>query len=441
MKFMLPDDRWAGSAEAHRVRCPVALDDIVAQPTSSLEKAFGPATGTVSRVGNGMLFALAIVFLGYFASIVAILNIESNGASSTLMDFSAFWAAAKLGLAGDPASAFDPSTFFAALSHGSQVEFNQNFMWLYPPAFHIAIMPFGLMPFSVALAVFSLCSITAFVGAVTTWLPGARGIVGIVVASPAVWMALHAGNLTLVWCAVLLAVLVCLRQGKQTRAGILIAVLTTKPQLGLMLPFALLGASYWRAIVAATVASAGMVAATIAIFGVGYWVAFFDAITSAAELRAADSKHVTSMVSWYAFARIYGADQTLAVAIHFAGLFGVALLVAMLWRQVSLSFDLKTACLLIAIPLSTPYSWHYELVMPTAAIAFLIRDGFGRHWPGRVIIATLWLLPIPAWPLEEVWVAHYAPPVLVICFAACIWLALRGWQPVALAPVTPAPHG
>src|SRR5207253_7794896 len=59
-------------------------------------------------------------------------------------------------------------------------------------------------------------------------------------------------------------------------AGILFGLLTYKPHLGLVLPFALLALGAWRAIFAGTVTAIVLVGTSVAVFGLEPWRSYFE---------------------------------------------------------------------------------------------------------------------------------------------------------------------
>jgi hypothetical protein len=61
-------------------------------------------------------------------------------------------------------------------------------------------------------------------------------------------------------------------------AGALFGLLTYKPQLGVMVPVALLAARQWKCVASATLTTALMIAATSWRFGVGAWVACWQSL-------------------------------------------------------------------------------------------------------------------------------------------------------------------
>jgi hypothetical protein len=75
------------------------------------------------------------------------------------------------------------------------------------------------------------------------------------------------------------------------------------------------------------------------------------------------------------------------------------------------------AVLFLAILLSTPYAFQYELVLALVAAVLVPR------------LMPLWALPLPAWVIAGVDLAQYAAPVLTIGL-----LMALSWQKPALEP-------
>ena len=67
----------------------------------SERKAFGTATPVVQRVGRVLFVAIALALPAYIAGIAWELNSGRTDAGAVHIDFVAFWAAAKLAVAGE----------------------------------------------------------------------------------------------------------------------------------------------------------------------------------------------------------------------------------------------------------------------------------------------------------------------------------------------------
>lgn len=103
------------------------------------------------------------------------------------IDFQVFWTAARIALAGDPALVYDPLVMHQArellipgvIAPGP---------WLYPPSFLLMLLPLGLLPYFVALAVFMLSTVLGLVWVWRQTIPGCAGTF-LLLASPALFGA------------------------------------------------------------------------------------------------------------------------------------------------------------------------------------------------------------------------------------------------------------
>jgi hypothetical protein len=386
--------------------------------------AFGHATAMVQRVGRALFVALILVLPAYLAAVAWELNSGATDGAALHIDFVAFWAAAKLALAGEAVSAFDPQALVAAQSLAPDGAWDTYF-WHYPPGFHLLITPLGLLGFSAAFAIFSAVAIGFYIWALGGWARPVPGGLALAVAAPPVAFVLATGNASLLWTAALLSALSLLARERPRAAGAMIALLTLKPQLGLLIPVALIAGRHWRTLLWATAATAAIVALTIAVFGVGYWAAFFRAMASATGLFEVHGANAVTMITWYAFARQFGASHETALALQMLSLAAAAGAVGLLWSRRGVALDLKIAALCLATLISTPYAYQYELVLAVMAALFLARAGIGHSVVGRAWLAALWLLPVPGWLIGPLEIAQYTAPALTLSVAFCTVLALR----------------
>jgi hypothetical protein len=408
----------------------VQLADTTESPEIS-PSAFGATTALVARVAQALFIALLLALPTYIAAIAWELNSGQSSAAAVHIDFVAFWAAAKLAVAGQAVAAFDPAALVAAQSLAPDAAWN-DYTWHYPPAYHMLITPLGLLGFSPAFAIFSGVALGAYIWAMRGWAAPVPGGLSLAVAAPPVLFVLLTGNASLLWAAALLAALACLKHHKPRSAGAMIALLSLKPQLGLLIPVALIAGGHWRVLLWAAAATAAIAAVTIAVFGIGYWQTFFATMARTTALFAEYGQNADTMITWYAFARQFGAGHESATLIQILSLAASAIAVGVVWRR-GTSFDLKAATLCLATLISTPYAFQYELVLALAAALFLARAGVGTTLPGRLWLAVLWALPLPGWLIGGLEIAQYAAPVLTLSVGACLLLA-RLQRPAA-APV------
>jgi hypothetical protein len=390
-----------------------------------IEATFGTAAPLIRRFAILAAGLMAFAFLANTAKMVIEINAAGFDGQAVQLDFTAFWAAAKLALAGDAVSAFDPNALRAAQALPSGTP-EGDLLWLYPPAWHIAIMPLGYLPFSAAYVVYSAIVFAAFAAALRPLATPVPGGVALVLAGPAVLIILILGNNSLLWTAGLVAALAAMAQGRAVLAGLLIALLTLKPQLGVLIPFALAFGGYWRTALWACIGTVVIAALSTAAMGIDYWSYFFAMLRFMSDLMQTEIVSFERMMTWYALIRLGGAGHDIAFPVQLAVSAAAAASVAWVWSRRAASADIKAATLCIAIPLATPYAYHYEMTLTLAAALFLVHDGFGANRGQRLWLLALWLGPVPGLAfLGHLPPAIYAAPLLTATLGLCL---ARVWR-------------
>ena len=384
-----------------------------------------PGRERLTRVAWIIAAMMALTTLGFAISVVVRVNLPGHGGESLQLDFTAFWAAAKLTLAGESHAIFDPARLEAAMAMPPDVP-RGGYLWLYPPAWLMVIAPLGLLPFSAAFIVFTVIAYLVFAASVWRLAAPLPGGLPLILAGPTVVMTLHFGNNSLLWTGALVASLAALAQGRGALAGGLVALLTIKPQLGLLIPVALAAGGHWRAIGWATAGTAAIGAVSTLVMGPGYWLRWIESMEAMSTLMEAQVLRSYMMVTWYALFRFVGLAHEAALGVQAGITLGAAASVGWVWRR-PVSSDLKSATLCIGILVATPYAWHYELALALVAVMFLARDGFGQFPGERIWLGLLWLGQVPGLALEPYLApAVYAPPLLTATLALCVWRARAG---------------
>jgi arabinofuranan 3-O-arabinosyltransferase len=263
--------------------------------------------------------------------------------------------------------------------------------WLYPPGYLVLILPFGTMSFAAAFLASTLVSV-ALIG--LAMRPFAR-------TAPAVWLALTLapayipalliGQNSLIWLACLLAALAALRDGRWVLAGVFVGLLTLKPQLGVMIAAALLGAGLWRTILAASATAILIAALPTLAFGPGYWPPLLSLLTEQSERLVTAIGSLSLMVGPFYLMTLAGLPPVTALQLQLALSALCAVIVLLLWRSRHVGFDAKAAGLLLAILISAPYLWYYETAVMAAIGLFLLRSGVLQpRLPHVALLLLLW---------------------------------------------------
>lgn len=374
----------------------------------------------VVLIGVSLTLFIAILVVG-----TAFILTSEDGQRTLDSDFRVFWAAARLTLAGDPIAAFD----FARVDAEYNAVTEGWMPWLYPPGYLFVVAPFGALPYAVAFLAMTVLSIGAMALASRPFVGRVKPVWAAMSLAPAYLPALVIGQNSLIWLAVLLAALHALRSGRAVLAGVLIGCLTLKPQLGLMIPIALLAAGQWRTIVAACGTALTLVVVPTLIVGLTYWPLLIERFSQQADRMITQVRDLFLTVGPFNLMTTLGLATPVALAVQWGVTAVAAVSVYVFWRSHRIAFDAKAALLLIAILLSAPYLWYYEAAMMAAIGLFLVRAGILTTHPAQLcLLLMLWIgaglqsmdLVFPGFE-DRYLGAFIVTPVLCTAFALC-WL-------------------
>src|SRR5204863_2147702 len=142
-------------------------------------------------------------------------------------------------------------------------------------------------------------------------------------------------------------------------AGLLFGALCYKPHFGLLIPVALAAGGYWRAFTAAALAAAGLIAASVALFGVSTWQQFFSALSAAPGVYEGGVK-IAGFVTPFGAVVMLGGGPSLAYAVQGVVTAAAVALVAIAWRR-KVSFPVRAAALISATLVAVPVALFYDL--------------------------------------------------------------------------------
>jgi hypothetical protein len=243
--------------------------------------------------------------------------------------------------------------------------------------------PFGVFNYFPALLAWFAVSALAF------YLAGRREVgdlrvLAIALVSPAALMCVLSGQSSLLTTAALLAIFACL-DGRPITAGVLIGLLTVKPQLGILFPFALIASGRWRVFFAAAATALSLLLASIAIGGIEAWQ---DYITKALPLQRevlqrADGMAMPFQPSIFMNVRgVVGNHVGEIIQYAFALAAVAAVIAAFRWRRDANKRMLQALFFACTVSAS-PYMGDYDLLPLTFAAVALIAeeklDGTGRR--------------------------------------------------------------
>ena len=348
---------------------------------------------TPGRIHGYALLVLAISLAGLIGLLATSHHLIDRNGKPIGTDFSNVYAAGVLTLSGKAPDAYDPKLQHAAeiaVFEGRDVPF---FGWHYPPFFLMIAALLALMPYALALLCWLAVSLPAFMAAVhaivprrETWLATA--------AFPAVFVNVGHGQNAFFTAALLGGFLVQLNR-RPVLAGVLLGLLSYKPQFGVMIPLVLLVTGRWSTILSATATVAVLIGASTLLFGMSVWHAFAESATFTRTIvLEAGGTGWEKIQSLFSAVRMWGGSIDAAYAAQGALALSLAASIVWLWRSQA-AFELKAAALAIACLLATPYVLDYDMVVLGIAIAFLVRHGLERGFqPYEIsLLALAWAAP------------------------------------------------
>ncbi len=358
-------------------------------------------------------------------------------------DWMVFYTAARAYLDSNLALIFHGEAFTAALNqrfaHWLGLTLNLH-PWVYPPIFLLLFLPFGLLPPAASLALFLAVGFVAVIAAVWRCTEaGRRRFLPILslFLCPAVPFNVMTGQNAFYTSALLLGGFGLLGR-TPILAGILLGLASFKPQLWLMVPVALVAARAWRAL-ASTIASALLLAlASLAVFGLRTWQAWFDLVTGRSALyRSWLSAGRLKGQSVFACATLLGAPSLLANFAQAAAVVAAALFVYWASRHRAPG-EWRLSLLFAATMLAAPHTSASDAVLLALAAGFSLAalpGGRGRGFFAAVAM-VVWISPLFNPP--ALFRIGLATPALLLVFMSCLAVAIRRVQSPDVPPALAA---
>jgi hypothetical protein len=381
----------------------------------------------------GVILAVAAIAALYAWAVVALtpahpgsigLNLNALGT-----DWMVFYGAVQWFFDGNLGGLFDGERFTAYLNSAFSGWLTQPTPfrpWVYPPSYLLAMLPFGTLPFALSYVAFQLVS--AGLLAAALWFgsdrPGARPLV-IVAAlfGPAAAINVGMGQNAFLSAALLVGGCRMLRS-RPALGGVILGMLTMKPQFWLLVPVALAAGREWRALLWSILGGIGLTLASALVFGIDSWRHW---------LLLAQASYADPQGKWVELGRLWGdsiyaclvaggASQTVANAAQAAGtLLGVALVYGAF--RLPLAGDRKIAVLLACTILAAPHSSLADTVLLATAAALWMGEAVEGEAAEGVAPLAPWTLALALWLVPLVNPPLVSPigrltPLLILGFVA-----------------------
>ncbi len=378
----------------------------------------------------GLVVSMAFIF--------AVLNtrFESNWDPNNFYfsgDFPLFWAAIKVVNSDDRENLYDEGIYSQALTDVTGKD--DKLIWPYPPSSMLFLAPLGNFESHTAFFIWQAAGLILLGLVAYKTLPDGRFAAFLILTSPATVYNTFFAQSGSIACALLLAGLLLLER-RPLIAGIFIGLLTMKPQLGILIPFALLAGGYWRTFLSASVTVLVLFLASSAFLGWEIWIDYLEAVPSSTLDRhligpeaGQMPTHLPSIPTITAAGRVLGIDSGVTWSLL---VFAIALgSLAVIWafRRPG-PFHLKVALTIAAGALAAPYFHNYDLIAMTAALYLILQNLPDKRVVTRLVALIAYFSPFLIL-LFTVADLPVGPLILLAVFAAA-YLRLR--EPHAFRP-------
>ena len=336
-------------------------------------------------------------------------------------DFVNYWSGPFLALHGRAIEVYNFAAFhaFERSITGPKLDF---YHYSYPPVLLLLMLPVALVPYVPALGIWLVATWYGFYRALK--LTGDNGALFLSLAAPVLFVNAVGGQNGALTAALLGGGLLLLDR-RPIVAGILFGLLIYKPQLGLMLPIALIAGRRWLTVGVTGATVVTLVGASIAAFGAERWLEYANNLSVLRTLVLEDGTGVWfRMLSVFVFARRLGGGIGLAYALQAASALAAAFFIARSWLRDEPA-HIRNALLIVGTCLATPYLQDYDLVMGVFVAVWLQQDETRSQATAlwiRAAMAMILLAPVVASPLAKATGLAFGPFLIVPVFALLIYL-------------------
>jgi len=336
-------------------------------------------------------------------------------------DFIGFYAASRLALDGRPELAYDVGSHWATQKalFGPKLGYTAFF---YPPPALLISLPLGLAPYFWSLAAWLATTGYAFYRVLRFYLPSLDIVVFL--AFPAVFVNAAHGQNGFLSAALIGGGLMAIDR-RPALAGVLFGAMAFKPQLVLVIPFALIFAHRWTTLIVAAATAAAFSAASLAVFGASAWEGFF---TDGQFARSALENNLVGdekMQSVFAAVRLLHGSLALAWGAQIATALCVIAALSRLERR-AYRAPAEAAAIVCAGLLASPFLLDYDLTLLAVPLVWLFREGLRTAFLPyeKALLALAFMLPLISRAAAGAVGLPLAPLIIGAIFALTIRRAL-----------------
>jgi hypothetical protein len=346
---------------------------------------------------------------------------ELSGGSRFGGDFIGFWNAAHRVRHGDVAAIYDPDTWQRILSNTTG--FISISWFVYPPFTLFGLWPLGDATYNEAVLAWSLVPLAFYFTLIVllakrsglgtdanpacenNWSRTQAYAVLIAFSLPFLSANLFSGQIGAI-IAVFFLGAAYFWPTRPILAGICIGLLAIKPQMGLLMPFALIASGQWRVVAAAATTILSLIILSTIWLGAAIWTDYLRMIQMFGHLVGRGYDQIKQL-ALSPYVSLQGAGMPAALA----GLLQVVVSVAVLtviiqgfWQRKSDKkelreedgrLDLRLALLAAGTLLATPYSLSYDTPLLILSVIPLLARSWRDGWDGIELASVTALLILP----------------------------------------------
>src|SRR5437763_2867205 len=257
-------------------------------------------------------FFFCVAAIGYLLTASWQPGIPRDGTSLVVgRDFLNFWMYGRAAADADPGRFYDAAEYNRALQALLGAGYpGQN--WSYPPSVFFLAAPFGQVGYLTALLLWTLLGAAIFFAVARRHVADNRLLL-VLLLSPAAVFCIISGQSSLITAAMLVTIFAWLDRGPIV-AGILIGLLTLKPQLGILFPVILIASGRWRVFASAAVTTFIIAGVTALVFGPQVWIDFATKGLATNSLVLADPERIATPFYPTVFMNLRGMDLPYSIA-------------------------------------------------------------------------------------------------------------------------------
>ena len=372
-------------------------------------------------------------------------------------DFIGFWQAAQRLRAGNIAAIYDAEAWKALLTTSGPALLS---WFVYPPFFLFGLWPLGRLSYNDAVLAWSVVPLPLYFALIVLLVrrslvaSGAdararrESSTGICALLSAFALPFLSANLFSGQTGTILAVLFLgaayFWRDRPALAGVLIGMMAIKPQMGLLIPLALLASAQWRTIAAAAATIAVLALAATVWLGLAIWTEYLAMVGVFSSFIGQGYSGIRKLaLAPYVSLVGIGVPALAATVVHGGCLIAVAGAVVAVFRRSTSGadgkIDLRLALLAAGSLLATPYALSYDMpILMLSVIPFVVRAWHsGCSLAELVVLVALLVVPYVQ-PLAVEWHVPFGLIALSLWFYVLYLRAVEDAHAPATLPAQTA---